>query len=374
MHISSLDILHFRNLALASLEFSSGFNVFYGANAQGKSNLLEAIYTLAFLKGFRADKLSDLIAFDTPKAQLSAVVHNGASTIRLGLELDTKLRRPYIDGSPCTRARDYLGILRAILFVPMDVAFLQAPPMQRRTSLDRMVFNLRPAYLIDLEQYQKLQKQKSAALRADTPDASLLDIYDEQLIPIGCRLIEARYQYLKLIAPHIRQVFAAIFDQDMACLPVYKNANMHDEIVLGNGCEPPLEQIIDAYRHAMANARQRELARQQMVEGPHRDDWSIALNGRPAKLYASQGQQRAMSLAIKMAEIACLKTEADIEPIFLLDDISSELDPVRHKRLFEYLNNLTAQTFLTTTSREHVHIDSVARMFSVDNGCIQHVS
>ncbi|MBQ8036316.1 MAG: DNA replication and repair protein RecF, partial [Proteobacteria bacterium] len=107
--------------------------------------------------------------------------------------------------------------------------------------------------------------------------------------------------------------------------------------------------------------------------GPHRDDWSIALNGRPAKLYASQGQQRAMSLAIKMAEIACLKAEADIEPVFLLDDVSSELDPVRHKRLFEYLNQLTTQTFLTTTSREHVHVDSVARMFSVDNGSIQHV-
>lgn len=374
MHLASLDILHFRNLSQVSLEFSEGFNVFYGANAQGKSNLLEAIYTLAFLKGFRADRLCDLIEFDAQKAQLAAVVQNNHATVRLGLELDQKLRRPFVDGMPCARARDYLGILRTILFVPMDVAFLQAPPQLRRTALDRMAFNLRPAYLIDLEQYQKIQKQKSAVLRSETPDQSLLDVYDAQLLPIGCRLIEARYDYLRLIAPHIRHVFASIFDQSLECLPVYHNANMRDDIQLGSGHEIPLAQVLDAYRTAMSKARERELARQQMIEGPHRDDWSIALNGRPAKLYASQGQQRAMSLAIKMAEIACLKAEADIEPVFLLDDVSSELDPVRHKRLFEYLNQLTTQTFLTTTSREHVHVDSVARMFSVDNGSIQHVS
>ncbi|MBQ1927413.1 MAG: DNA replication/repair protein RecF [Proteobacteria bacterium] len=374
MFISSLDILHFRNLSQLSLEFSEGFNVFYGANAQGKSNLLEAIYTLAFLKGFRADKLCDLIECDASSAQLSAILHHDNATTRLSLELSPKVRRPFIDGMICTRASDYLGHLRAILFVPTDVAFLQAPPLTRRTALDRMVFNLKPTYLLDLEQYQKIQKQKSAVLRSETPDQSLLDVYDAQLLPLGCRIIDARYHYLKLIAPHIRQVFASIFDQSFECLPVYKNANMREEIVLGSGHEMPLENIIAAYKHAMSNARTRELARQQMIEGPHRDDWTIALNGRPAKVFASQGQQRAMSLAIKMAEIQCLKAEACTEPVFLLDDVSSELDPVRHKRLFEYLNRLTTQTFLTTTSRDHVHIDSVAKMFSVDNGSIQHVS
>ena len=145
MYIESLDIEHFRNLASIHLEFSKGFNVLYGANAQGKSNLLEAIYTLSFLKGFRADRLSDLIAFDCERARISGIVCHGTSRMRLGVELEPKCRHAYLDGAVCARARDYLGLLRSILFVPMDVGFLQAAPATRRSMLDRMVFTLKPA-------------------------------------------------------------------------------------------------------------------------------------------------------------------------------------------------------------------------------------
>ena len=117
MFIRSLLIQQFRNIHSAELEFSPGFNVFYGANAQGKSNLLEAIYTLSFLKGFRADKLSELIEFDARKSVLSAVVQNGNAATRLGIELDAHTRRAFVDGMPCSRARDFLGILRSRLFV-----------------------------------------------------------------------------------------------------------------------------------------------------------------------------------------------------------------------------------------------------------------
>ncbi len=373
MFIETLEIEHFRNLSSVHLEFSKGFNVLYGANAQGKSNLLEAIYTLSFLKGFRADRLSDLIEFEGERARLSAVVCTGSSHTRLGVELEAKCRHAYVDGVPCARARDYLGLLRSILFVPMDVGFLQAAPASRRTMLDRMVFTLKPSYLIDLEQYQKVCKQKSAVLRAENPDESLLDVYDAQLLQLGTRLLEARYEYMVLLSPHVARVFKAIFDSSCHCVPVYKSSSLFDPVVFDSDSGMiGLDVLIKSYRDALEKGRSREIARQQIVLGPHRDDWSLSLDGRQAKFFASQGQQRAMSLAMKIAEIECLRVEADIEPVFLLDDVSSELDPVRHKRLFEYLNALTAQTFLTTTSKEHVHLESIGRIFRVENGSIVH--
>ncbi|MBQ9816437.1 MAG: DNA replication/repair protein RecF [Proteobacteria bacterium] len=372
MFIRSLLIQQFRNIHSAELEFSPGFNVFYGANAQGKSNLLEAIYTLSFLKGFRADKLSELIEFDARKSVLSAVVQNGNAATRLGIELDAHTRRAFVDGMPCSRARDFLGILRSILFVPMDVGFLQAAPATRRTMLDRMIFNLKPAYLFDLDQYQKLSKQKSAVLHSEVPDEALLDVYDAQIQPAAIRIIEARYDYLQCIAGYIKRVFSAIFDDSFECMTVYKCATFRDDIVFGGDTAVSKSDLVNAYLLSQKGARAKEIARQQMALGPHRDDWSIVLNGRQAKYFASQGQQRSMCLAMKMAEIECLRQEADIEPVFLLDDVSSELDPVRHRRLFEYLNALTAQTFLTTTAREHVHIESVGRIFHVENGGIEY--
>lgn len=370
MFLESIDIKHFRNLTDIHLEFSPGFNVFYGANAQGKSNLLEAIYTLAFLKGFRGDRLPDLIEFDASGAQLSTLLNREGAKTRLSLALESHTRHAYIDGSPCTRARDYMGILRAILFIPMDVSIQQAAPQLRRTWLDKMVFNLKPAYLLDLEQYQKLVKQKSAALRCEQPDHALLDVYDAQIFPVASRLIEARYHYLKLLAPHITRVFSKIFDESFDCFPVYKSATRTENIVFGKDVPTPLQTVLDGYRNHQSGARHKELARQQISSGPHRDDWGFELNGRHARYYASQGQQRAMSLAIKIAEIECLKQEVGIEPVFLLDDVSSELDPVRHKRLFEYLNAISAQTFLTTTSRNHVPIENVAHIFRVEDGRI----
>lgn len=372
MHVETLDLLAFRNISHAHLELNPGFNVFYGANAQGKSNLLEALYTLAFLKGFRAPRSEDLIEFDHEKAQLAAVIQNESARTRLSLELAPKSRRVYIDGMPCARVRDYLGILRAILFTPSDVAILQNAPAERRTALDRMVFNLRPAYLLDLEQYQKICKQKSALLRSESPDQNLLDVYDAQILPVALKLITARYRYLELLAPYVTQIFAQIFDNAIDCQISYKCASFRNDIQFGTQNSASLEDVIQVYTHHHQTARAQELASQQIRVGPHRDDWSVRLNGRPARMFASQGQQRAISLAIKMAEITCLRKEAGIEPIFLLDDVSSELDPVRHKKLFDTLNSLTTQAFLTTTSRNHVPIDSIGRLFKVDAGSITH--
>lgn len=372
MHIETLQICHFRNITQAAVELDPGFNVFYGDNAQGKSNILEAAYALAFLKGFRSDKPANLIEFDQPCALLGARLHTQNAHIQIGLELTAHGRRPQIDGTPCRRLRDFLGVLRVILFVPSDVAILQAPPADRRTMLDRMIFTRHPAYLPLLDQYQKIFKQKSALLKRPETDPAVLDTFDEQLKEAGKKLIRARYEFLQALAPFIQEMFKKIFDDTFHCALTYKSATCQTEVDFSSNTAPSLQCLIQNYESVQKQCRAHELRTTLPAPGPHRDDWSILINNRQAKCYASQGQQRAISLAVKMAEITFLKHETGIDPVFLLDDVTSELDPVRHKKLFQALNELTSQVLLTTTSKNHVHIDKISKLFNVREGKITH--
>lgn len=372
MIVQTLDLQNFRNIEAAHLEFSPGFNVIYGANAQGKSNLLEALYVLAFLKGFRADKIANLIRFDQPNAALSAYVADGNTGFRLGVALQGKSRRLFVNNTLCAKMNEYLGLLRAILFIPAHVSILQSAPETRRNLLDRMVFTLHPSYLIDLVHYQKITKQKSSMLKSECPDKRLLDVYDEQMTATGERLIRARYDYLRRLQPFLWRAFSEIFGENRHCTLKYVSATMPREIACDSASSvDTADAIVESFRMHVAKSRALELQKMQICSGPHRDDWTIDLDGQPARHFASQGQQRALSIAMKIAEILCLKSETQVEPILLLDDISSEFDPTRHRNLFRYLNRLTGQIFLTTTSKSLVHIDDIGKLFKIDQGIIE---
>ena len=368
MYLETLQVSQFRNIIQASLEFGSGFNVFYGDNAQGKSNLLEAIYMMAYLKGFRGAHLSELIMQEASGAQLAATLNREGAVTRLGVELSGRQRKVQLDRSQCQRLSDYLGVLRAILFVPSDVGLLQAAPAERRTFLDRMVFNFQPLYLQNLDLYNKNQKLKASELRQDEPNEGMLDVYDMALEQYGREIIRSRYLFFKALAPHLASSFSAIFDDHFTCYPAYTCASggTHRFTPEGEGYE--LEALLEGYSRKIHSSRSVELVRHQACSGPHRDDWTFILNGRESRYLASQGQQRSMILALKMAEIACVKAEMGVEPVFLLDDISSELDPTRNDRLARHLYSLTTQTFLTTTSKNHFKLPQGSRVFHVQDG------
>ncbi len=368
MFIESLQVSQFRNILQASLEFCPGFNVFYGDNAQGKSNLLEAIYFMAYVKGFRGAHTAELVKQDAPGAQLALTLNREGALTRLGAQIVGKQRKVQIDRSPCARLSDYLGVLRTILFVPSDVSLLQVAPADRRTFLDRMVFNYQPVYLQNLVLYDKNLKLKSAELRQDVPNTAMLDVYDQALAYYGAEIIRSRFNYFKALAPYLASIFSAIFDDSFTCYPQYICASGGTHTFCPEPQMYPLDALLAAYDRKIHSSRNIELVRHQSCSGPHRDDWTLILNGREARYFASQGQQRSMILALKMAEIACLKAETGIEPIFLLDDISSELDPTRNDRLAQHLYRLTTQTFLTTTSKTHFKLPAIGRLFRVENG------
>ncbi|MBQ1267722.1 MAG: DNA replication/repair protein RecF [Proteobacteria bacterium] len=369
MYLENIQVSQFRNIGQAYLEFCPGFNVFYGNNGQGKSNLLEAIYILAYLKGFRGARIAELVMQNTTGAQLSASLDREGAHTLLGVELTGKQRKVWLDRNPCGRLMDYLGVMRVILFVPSDVSLLQAAPSDRRTFIDRMVFNHLPVYLEHLERYTKTLRLKSAELRAEQPNQAMLDVYDQSLLSYGSEIIRARYTYFEKLAPYLRACFASIFDAQFECCPQYMCASGGVRVFGQEAGGMTLDEMLDAYSKKLMSSRQTEIARQQASSGPHRDDWTLVMNGKEARYFASQGQQRAMILALKMAEIAFIKSVVGIEPIFLLDDVSSELDPTRNARLAEYLYALTTQTFLTTTSKNHFQLPSIGKRFYVEGGC-----
>ncbi|MFA5624284.1 MAG: DNA replication/repair protein RecF [Bradymonadales bacterium] len=370
MFIQNIKATHFRNLEALELEFSRDFNIIYGDNAQGKSNLLECLFFLAYLKGFRSAKLAELRHYDQPVCSIEAKLSAGKAQYELRLVLEENRRRIFVDNSPVLRLGDYLGIMRLSLFEPKDVSLLQNSPATRRNALDRMLFNHRPLLLQDLDQYQKVLRAKASSLRAEQLDHKLLDVYDEQLEHFAQRIIYARIQYLFAINALLSNCFKTLFDESYDLQLEYISSSIRQKLDFRED-SLSIDMVWAEYLSNMRRVRNNERMRRSSLAGPQRDDWSIQINAKSAKLYASQGQQRAIMLSLKMAELFYLKQSQGISPILLLDDVSSELDPERNRRLFEFLAEISSQVFLTTTSLRYFNFPKAVQKYEVINGEIQ---
>lgn len=369
MFIDEIRVQHFRNLHTMHLRFSRGFNVLHGDNGQGKSNILEALFFLAYLKGFRSTKISDLLHYDQTQCKLQATLTHEASQIHLDLHLENKNRRILVDDSPIARIGDYLGLVRLSLFEPQDVALLQASPAARRIALDRMLFYHKPLILQDLEQYQKVLRAKANILRNEHCDLALLDVYDEQLSHYAERIILSRLNYLAHLNPLLQSTFKILFDESFDLRLIYNSPCFPQELVFGEQNQYT-NDFWQVYHKNMRRMRNNERFRHMVLAGPHRDDWSILINNKYAKTYASQGQQRAILLSLKMAALLYLQQSQHISPILLLDDVSSELDPTRNRKLFDFLSHLKSQVFLTTTSLSYFPFQGAMQSYCVKQGQI----
>jgi len=355
----------FRNLA--ELVFVPGprFNVIYGDNGQGKSNLLEAIDYIATLRSFRGASTDELIARATadsagpskPRecelhAELEATPLPHVSRVRLstrsprGVELDGK--RP--------RSRSaYLGTVPLVLFHPGDMQLVSGSPELRRSFVDRLLEQIDPVFASTAEAYDRALRSRNRMLRAEPVDVRAVKSYDELLASAGAILGQTRARLLAEIAPRVASACAEIGGEPARLTMRY---------------EPRCEPSVNALREKLETSLEKDLARGFTAEGPHADEIGFYLDGEPAKRYASQGQQRSIVLALKVAELAELERRSGRSPILLLDDVSSELDRGRNRRLFELLSRLGGQVFLTTTQPELILLDADRTDFKVERGVV----
>jgi DNA replication and repair protein RecF len=358
MRLTALQTIHFRNLASVLLEAHPRFNVLSGDNAQGKTNLLEAIYLCGTLRSFRAGKTEELIAFGQGEARVRARVEKEGIERLLEVRLSPGHKNARIDGKG-TRASDYFGGMNVVLFQPDDLRLPRGAPSGRRRFVDRAVFSERPQYLAEAQAYERVLRSRNAVLREPGPPRpELLEVYDEQLARAAVPIVLRRATLVAELAPRAAEVFHRLTRTGRTLELLYRPAvaERDPSLALDQG-----RAIEAAMRQQLVADHRRDQARGATSAGPHTDDLDLSLDGRDAQKYASQGQLRAIVLALKIAEIEHLTERLGDAPILLLDDVSSELDATRNAQLFEFLDGRPGQVFITTTDPRHVRVEG-ARM------------
>jgi len=310
MHLAQLTIRHFRNLTETSLAWGDGFNVIWGNNAQGKTNLLEAVYLLGHLKSFRGARTAELIQTGAAVARLSGTVHSGRGGHQVEITLEERGQTPLLDGKPVQRLSQFLGTLRPVLFTADELILLKGAPAGRRALLDRAVLQADPGYLDRVQAYGRILRQRNRLLKERAAPREL-EPWSEALAATGARIRYDRRSFLDRLAPVLASIGVELAGSSEHLALSYPFAG--DEAVLLAALRTDLERLLP-----------RERLLQQTLAGPHRDDPEPLVSGQPLKLFGSQGQHRSFLLAFKTAQLIDLEARLGEPPPLLLDDLASE--------------------------------------------------
>jgi len=366
MKVSSLSLRNFRNYESVDLETNHRVNVFIGRNAQGKTNLLEAVYMLALTKSHRTAKDKELIRWNEPYAALSADVERKYGDCRLQLQLTGQGKKARINGLEQRKLSEYIGSLNVVLFAPEDLEIVKGSPGVRRRFLDMEIGQVRPSYLHSLSQYHKVLTQRNNFLKSGNAHKAtsepLLAVWNEQLASYGSKIMLVRKHFVTKLqkwAEAIHQGITGGTEQlDIRYMPSVEIADEEVETVL-----------FERFMVKLSQAKEQELRRGATLVGPHRDDLAFRINGKDAYSFGSQGQQRTTALSLKLAEIELIQEETGEYPVLLLDDVLSELDRHRQTQLIETFRS-KVQTFITTTGVEGIRMEELddVRLFHVRDG------
>ena len=334
----------FRNLSEARIELGRRTTVLFGPNGQGKTNFLEACHLLCTLRPLRAQKLAELVRIGSEQSALVRGRFELSGGVReVEVEVGREGRSARVDGKTVRDPDELFGGLATVAFTPDDLAVVKGGPEGRRKLLDRAAQNRHPLHLADSRDYLRALRARNELLRQDAPP-DLLASFDEPLARLGANVRRRREEVLEEIRPHAQQAFAEVARGEAPLELVYLAAGRDSDGLAGAG-EALAHRLLDALRRRLPRDRERGYT----SVGPHADDLGLSLGERAARLYASQGQSRAIVLAFKIGEIENLKSVQGRAPLLLLDDVSSELDPARNAFLMAYLAALDGQVVLTTT-------------------------
>ncbi|MEE2757214.1 MAG: DNA replication/repair protein RecF [Myxococcota bacterium] len=356
MDIKTLNVRNFRNLRHIDFEPHPRFNIISGQNGQGKTNLIESIYWLATLRPFRTNRIKELISWSENESSVESKIRHLGLDHRLSVQIKNGQRLAHREGKKA-RANQYFGALSVVLFTPDDVGLVRGAPDGRRRFLDRAIFTGKPTHFDDCIAYRRALDARNKLLRDNASD-DLLDAYELTLARTGAQIIRSRTAFIESVnSLFVENVEAILGDGANTAIRYKRSVSVSDSL------EDELSQI-------WLKDRERDRDRGFTQKGPHSEDFVISLSGHTARNYASQGQQRALVLALKIAEIQLLKMSQDQVPVVLLDDVSSELDAYRNERLFHFLNRFEGQVFITTTDPAYLRIDGDKRQFAIKCGSL----
>ena len=337
MIIKNIKLTSFRNMDEETIEFSPTVNVIHGRNAQGKTNVIEAIYLFARGKSFRAFKDKEMIMFEKNVAYALMEYEKRSESARLGVEISKNAPKAfYKNGNKAQKTADIIGEFRAVLFCPSHLGIISDAPSVRRNFLDVAISQLKPVYIKLLSRYNGVMSSRNAILKMDEREREqyrdTIDFYSSELASLCADIADVRYEYVKKLDFWVKKFFEQMTDgREVPSISYETNAHSED---FGSR-----ELLKNRYGVLLCENLEREYKYGATIYGIHKDDLRIEINGRDARLFASQGQQRSLALAMKMAEGEISREYTGEYPVFLLDDVLSELDTERRKYVLSNINN-----------------------------------
>ena len=355
MYIERLAVKNFRNIdSVVFEELSPRINIFMGENAQGKTNLIEAVNYLSCGRSFRNAPEEALIREGESCSELCAIYKNRFSGGKIDAAIfDNKRRSVKVNGLPVKKMSEMIGRINTIVFAPEDIRVLKDRPQLRRKMMDIEISKIRRKYYVTLQQYAMVLKNKNKLLKDRSGDNTLLEVYNSQLAEYAAEIIQARYVFFDQLTEYAAEMHGALCDEKESMKVLYK-------------ASAPRENTKEELMKKMESLMEKEKYLGMSLIGPHREDWEIWIDGKDARSKASQGQQRTAMISFKLACAELAKNEMGEMPVLLLDDIFSELDIRRRSRLIEKMKN--CQVFITATDAEAIQDFKNIQKFEVRAG------
>lgn len=334
MHIHSLELKNYRNYEYLNMNFDSGTTILYGDNAQGKTNVLEAIYLSATTKSHRGSKDKDIIRFEEEESHIRTQIIKSDVMHRIDMHLrKNKTKGIAIDGVPIRKSGELFGVANVIFFSPEDLSIIKNGPAERRRFLDLELCQLNKLYLYHYTNYNKVLNQRNNLLKQIYFQPKLietLDVWNQQLVQYGTEIIHARKEFIHQLNEILRDIHGKLTGGKELLQIQYEESVKEEE-----------------YEILLKQKQETDLKYQSTQYGPHRDDMSFYINDIEVRRFGSQGQQRTAALSLKLAEIEIVKQLIHDTPILLLDDVMSELDENRRDYLLHSIHDI--QTIITCT-------------------------
>ena len=357
MNIEKISLKNFRNYKEQEIFLNKNVNIIYGDNAQGKTNIIEAIFLCSMGKSFRTNKDTDLINFNENNAKItvSYTKKDREGTIKTNIK---NKKTFFINGVKQNKISDIIGKINIVIFTPDNIEIIKDGPQKRRKFLDMMISSLKPNYLHILNQYNKALEQRNNYLKQiklENKNEDLLEIWDEQLAKLSNEIFKYRNKYTQMISEKIGVIHNSIT----------KSGKNSDETIKVKYISNGKDEI--SFKNALAKSRIIDISRGYTATGIHRDDLIIYVNHKPVSVFGSQGQQRTSILSLKLCELEIVKEEIGETPILLLDDFMSELDEKRRTRFLENIKD--CQVILTCTDK--IDINEKVNCLYVENGVVK---
>lgn len=359
MYIKKIMLLEYRNYRNMTIDLGRNVNVFMGDNAQGKTNILEAMYYCGFAKSHRTNRDKELVNWDSEKSFISLSVGKERIDKRIDINIFKDGKKAIkVNSIKINKIGELVGIFNVVMFSPEDLKIVKESPGIRRKFLDMELSQLNKKYYYSLVQYNKILNERNTVLKQKKVDVSMLDIYDLQLSEFAEYIVKERIKYIDKLNEHGKIV--------------------HNEITSGKeiiefkylSSIKNLDDIKKSFLEGLEKNRSKDIEKRLTSIGPHRDDFLILINDIDAKSYGSQGQQRTAVLSIKFASLRIIKDITGEYPVLLLDDVLSELDFNRKRYVLTSIGQI--QTVITCTGIEDLteYLDEKARVFKVQDGVI----